>query len=99
MPFSVSFSPQAGGRVDATSGFTSASGQTLNLKVHGCGATLGLLTVNPTSIDFGTVPEGTVTRNHDRQARPADTESAPGNYGPADDLAAKGTPDGYSTPL
>jgi hypothetical protein len=63
VPFSVSFSPQARGRVDATFGFTSASGQTLNLNVHGWGTTLAQLTVNPPSIDFGTVVAGTATRN------------------------------------
>ena len=63
VPFSVSFSPQARGRVDATFGFTIASGPTLNLNVHGWGATPGLLTVNPPSIGFGTVLTGTATQN------------------------------------
>jgi hypothetical protein len=63
VPFSVSFSPQARGRVDATFGFTIASGPTLNLNVHGWGAIPGLLTVNPPSIGFGTVLTGTATQN------------------------------------
>ena len=63
VPISVSFSPQARGRVDGTFGFTSASGQSLNLRVHGWGATLGQLSVNPASIDFGTVLARTATRN------------------------------------
>jgi hypothetical protein len=63
VPFSVSFSPQARGRVDATFGFTIASGPTLNLNVHGWGATPGLLTVNPPSIGFGTVLTGTAAQN------------------------------------
>jgi hypothetical protein len=63
VPISVSFSPQARGRVDGTFGFTIASGPTLNLNVHGWGASPGLLTVNPPSIDFGTVTAGTATQN------------------------------------
>jgi hypothetical protein len=63
VPFSVSFSPQAGGHVDATFGFTSASGLTLSLNVHGTGAIPGLLTANPPSVDFGTVAANTATRN------------------------------------
>src|ERR1700732_1186933 len=61
VPFSVSFSPQARGRVDATFGFTIASGPNLNLNVHGWGAIPGLLTVNPPGIGFGTVLTGTAT--------------------------------------
>ena len=49
VPFSVSFSPQAGGHVDGTFGFTSTSGLTLSLNVHGRGGTPGLLTVNPSA--------------------------------------------------
>jgi hypothetical protein len=63
VPFIVSFSPQARGRVDATFGFTIASGPTLNLNVHGWGATPGQLSVNPPSIGFGTVLTGTATQN------------------------------------
>jgi hypothetical protein len=63
VPISVSFSPQAGGHVDATFGFTSTSGVTSNLNVHGTGANPGLLSANPPSIDFGTVTAGTATRS------------------------------------
>ena len=63
VPFSVSFSPQAGGHVDGMFGFSSVSGLILSLNVHGTGATPGLLTVNPPSIDFGTVTAGAATRN------------------------------------
>jgi len=63
VPISVNFSPQARGHVDPTFGFTSTSGLTANLNVHGTGATPGLLSANPPSIDFGTVTAGTATRS------------------------------------
>jgi hypothetical protein len=59
VPFSVNFSPQADGHVDGTFGFIDdASSVLLNLNVHGRGATPGLVTVNPPSINFGTVGSG-----------------------------------------
>jgi len=53
--FQVIFAPLVQGRVDGSIGFTSsASSSTLYVSLHGTGASTGVLSASPSSINFGT---------------------------------------------
>src|SRR6184192_2337470 len=53
--FQVIFAPLVQGRVDGSIGFTSsASSSTLYVSLHGTGASTGMLSASPSSINFGT---------------------------------------------
>jgi hypothetical protein len=57
--FQVTFVPQVQGHLDGSIGFTSdASSSTLYLSVHGTGASTGVLSASPSSINFGTAAPG-----------------------------------------
>ena len=57
--FQVIFAPLVQGRVDGSIGFTSsASSSTLYVSLHGTGASTGMLSASPSSINFGTSAPG-----------------------------------------
>jgi hypothetical protein len=57
--FQVIFAPLVQGHVDGSIGFTSsASSSTLYVSLHGTGASTGVLSVSPSSINFGTAAAG-----------------------------------------
>jgi Abnormal spindle-like microcephaly-assoc'd, ASPM-SPD-2-Hydin len=52
--FQVTFAPLGPGHVDGSIGFTSnASSSTLYVSLHGTGASAGMLSVSPSSVNFG----------------------------------------------
>jgi hypothetical protein len=57
--FQVTFAPLVLGHVDGTVGFTSnASSSTLYISLHGTSASPGMLSVSPSSVNFGTTATG-----------------------------------------
>ncbi|PYX10196.1 MAG: hypothetical protein DMG88_03455 [Acidobacteria bacterium] len=57
--FQVTFAPLATGHVDGGIGFTSnASSSTLYVSLHGTGASAGMLSASPSSVNFGTAAPG-----------------------------------------